>query len=173
MRHGHNRMQSTSIVIFLNRELSKMFVRAVPLRLSWHAYSNWEPFVFCPRCENVSAFTWMFLNKTSATNWPVFHLHEYLKYFSPLHLSCSYTVLQVIMLISKRGKEAALGIYAYSHCLHLLFISCICFSGEEIWFALFWYKVLHLYLFSEQCLHFLSLLYLNKWRKSEHLPFRR
>lgn len=131
MRHGHNRMQSTSIVIFLNRELSKMFVRAVPLRLSWHAYSNWEPFVFCPRCENVSAFTWMFLNKTSATNWPVFHLHEYLKYFSPLYLSCSYTVLQVIMLISKHGKEAALGIYAYSHCLHLLFISCICFSGEK------------------------------------------
>jgi len=133
MRHGHNRMQSTSIVIFLKRELSKMFVRADPLRLSWHAYSNWEPFVFCSHCENVSAFTWMFLNKTSATNWSIFYLHEYLKYFPPLYLSCSYAMLQAIMLMSKRGNEAALGIYICSHCLHLLCVFLVyAFLGKNL-----------------------------------------
>lgn len=110
-----------------------MFVRAIPLRLFWHAYSNGEAFVFCPHCEKYQC-THLNVLEQNLSNKLVSLLFAQMfeMFFSSVFVLLYCTMLQLIMLMSKCRNEAALEINVYSHWFHLLCVFLVAiFLGQK------------------------------------------
>lgn len=131
---------------------------------------------------NISASTWMFLNKTELqisqqqTGQPFICINVQNTFLLFVPLCC--TMLRLIMLISKCSNETALKINAYGHWLHLfcIFLGAI-FLGQKSDLLPCSSEMGHyVYMYfqnSVKLTFFEPVIVGKKWRKLEHLPLGR
>lgn len=109
-----------------------MFVRAIPFRLFWHAYSNGEAFVFCPHCEKYQCIHLNILEQNLSNKLVSLLFAQMFEiFFSSVFVLLYCTRLQLIMLMSKCSNEAALEINVYSHWFHLLCVFLVAIFLEQ------------------------------------------